>query len=153
MKSNTTTTQSAPSRGRDAHEERSNEEPRKDYADMDEVSEADEAGPSQGTEVQTMIIGSLSNKKRHVLNKQKVTESYSSTKTDVQNSITAFFDAHEDQADAVHTAQLKRLADLTAVKATIEAQMTTKLAHLRALYDAHSRELTSVVASRIKELK
>lgn len=55
--------------------------------------------------------------------------------------------------DAAHRAQLNQLADLLAVKATLEAQMTTKLAYLRALYSAHSKELFTVVDARIKELK
>lgn len=55
--------------------------------------------------------------------------------------------------DTAHRAQLTRLADLLAQKASLESQMASKLARLRASYDARSKELIAVVDTRIKELK
>ncbi|KAH6612705.1 hypothetical protein C7974DRAFT_84049 [Boeremia exigua] len=155
-KSNTSTTQSVSRPGRNARkraDEKPGEDARQDCADTIEESEDVEAEPSQGTAVQDMIIGNLNARQRHTVNKKKVKENYSSTAADLQNNITVFFDAHEKEADAVHRAQMERLTDLLARKSTIEAQMIAKLTSLRALYDAHSKELTSVVGSRIKELK
>ncbi|KAF3039966.1 hypothetical protein E8E11_001522 [Didymella keratinophila] len=125
-----------------------------DSAGVDDEAEDDAIEPSQGTAVQSMIIGGLNNqKKRHHVNKKQVKEKYGCTKTEVQNSIATLFDEHEEQADTAHSAQLKRLANLIALKASLESQMTTKLAHLQTMYDTHSRELSDVLDSRIKELK
>jgi hypothetical protein len=63
------------------------------------------------------------------------------------------YPTNANSSDAVHRVQLTRLAELLAHKAALESQMTTKLAHLRAAYDAHSKELSFVVDSRIEELK
>lgn len=73
---------------------------------------------SQGTAVQNMITGSISNvrqdvlvrgfptetltipqqKKRHIVNKKQVKEKYSRTKTELHDNITALFEEHEEQA-------------------------------------------------------
>ncbi|KAJ4380061.1 hypothetical protein N0V86_004368 [Didymella sp. IMI 355093] len=116
---------------------------------IEEEVEDDGVEPSQGTAVQNMIMGSLNNqKKRHDVKKKQVKEEYSRTKTQVQDNITTLFEEHEEQA-----AQLKRLADLIALKAALESQMTTKLAHLQAMHDTHSQELSEVIETRIKALK
>lgn len=60
-------------------------------------------------------------------------------------------DAHPRQA--AHHAQLNRLAELLATKAAIESQMATKVADLRALYDTHAKELSTIVDLRVKQLK
>lgn len=52
-----------------------------------------------------------------------------------------------------HQAQLNRLQDLLAQKAGIEDAMTKQLAGLQKTYDAHSRDLESVVNRRLKEMK
>ncbi|KAF2630745.1 hypothetical protein BU25DRAFT_488894 [Macroventuria anomochaeta] len=156
-KSSITAAQTASRQGPTARKqvvEEYDEDTQTDCMDMDDEVEDDQLDSSQGTAVQNVIMGGLSNqKKRHVVNKKKVKEDYSRTKTKLQDNITAFFDEHEDQSDTAHRAQLNRLADLLAMKATLESQMTSKLAHLRAAYDAHSKELSTVVDSRIKELK
>jgi hypothetical protein len=52
-----------------------------------------------------------------------------------------------------HAAQLKRLQDLLKQKAKIELAMQAKLGALRSSYDAHSRDLESVLSARIRELE
>ncbi len=100
------------------HEDGLNDETGQDPADVHAGSEVGEAGSSQSTEVQSMIVGSLSNvcqrsltcdcvhghlmlqqqKQRHNINKQKVKDSYNGTKINLQNSIAGFFDSQEDHA-------------------------------------------------------
>ena len=53
---------------------------------------------------------------------------------------------------AAHEAQLIRLKELLDQKANIEAAMEAKLEALRSSYDAHSRDLESVLSTRIMEL-
>ncbi|KAJ4984661.1 hypothetical protein SVAN01_09850 [Stagonosporopsis vannaccii] len=157
MSTNSPAAQRASSLGLSAHknvDEEAHDNTQTDYDVVNYESQHDEPQLPQGTEVQKMIIGNLNDKKMHLaVNKKKVKKDYGSVKANLQDDITAFFDAHEAKSNATHSAQLKRLADLLAAKATIESQMTAKLAHLRAHYDAHSRELTSVVGAKIKELK
>ena len=52
-----------------------------------------------------------------------------------------------------HQAQIKRLQELLARKAEIEARMAEKLKHLRESYDAHSRDLERVISYKINTLK
>ncbi|KAF3005727.1 hypothetical protein E8E13_006243 [Curvularia kusanoi] len=116
--------------------------------------ENDDDSPSQDSQVKDKIIEGLTKQKDSYLNdKKKVKKDYESTKVNLQKDIKAFFDAHEDESEAAHNAQLNRLAELLALKASIEAQMTTKLADLRAEYQIHSNELLAAVNSRIKDWK
>jgi hypothetical protein len=48
---------------------------------------------------------------------------------------------------------LQRLRDLLAYKARLERDMEARLTHLRESYDAHSRDVESVLNHRIKDLK
>ncbi|KAF1929624.1 uncharacterized protein M421DRAFT_91467 [Didymella exigua CBS 183.55] len=117
-------------------------------------TEDNNVDPSQGTAVQNMSIGVLSNQaKCHIANKKQVKKKFSLAKTELQNNIITLFEEHEEQADTAHSAQLKRLADLIALKASLESQMTTKLAHLQTEYETHSRELSGIIEARIRELK
>ncbi|KAF3034702.1 hypothetical protein E8E12_005630 [Didymella heteroderae] len=70
-----------------------------DPEDVEDEAEDDDIESSQGTAVQNMIIGGLSNqKKRHVVNKKQVKEKYSRARIEVQNDIAALFEEHEEQA-------------------------------------------------------
>lgn len=54
---------------------------------------------------------------------------------------------------SAHQAQLNRLQDLLAQKAGIEDAMTKQLVSLQKAYDAHSRDLESVLRRRLEEMK
>lgn len=54
---------------------------------------------------------------------------------------------------AAHQAQLRGLQDLLAQKANIEAAMTKQLASLQKTYDAHSRDLETVITRQLQDMK
>ncbi|KZM23163.1 uncharacterized protein EKO05_0008386 [Ascochyta rabiei] len=153
-KSSTTTAQNMSRQSRRPVDEETDEETLADRTDMADETEDDEPDALQGPKHQKMMFQSLDDqKKRHASNKKGVKEAYSATKSSLQDDINKLFDEHEDQSNTAHRAQLARLADLLALKASLESQMARKLADLSAAYDTHSEELCRAVDSRIKELK
>ncbi|EAT89112.1 hypothetical protein HBI56_035900 [Parastagonospora nodorum] len=120
-------------------------------ADHDDQEESQEETQSKSAEelLSTMVVGA---RKRHVAKKKKVIESYSTTAETIETSIDTLFDEHEEKSSAAHEAQLIRLKELLDQKANIEAAMEAKLEALRSSYDAHSRDLESVLSTRIMEL-
>lgn len=61
--------------------------------------------------------------------------------------------ANTTSRSSIHNAKLKRLQQLINHKAKLETIMDTKLQSLKASYDAHSRDVESVLKQRIKELQ
>ncbi|KAH7077042.1 hypothetical protein FB567DRAFT_552602 [Paraphoma chrysanthemicola] len=130
--------------------------------EMDEVENADEMDMEEDDQdeqtpdgpVEELVSNMVNDaRKRHAARKQNITKSFDIASETVQNSITTLFDQHEAKASSAHQAQMKRLTDLLAHKARLEQDMEARLTHLREIYDAHSRDVESVLKRRIKELE
>ncbi|KAH7072757.1 hypothetical protein BKA63DRAFT_49904 [Paraphoma chrysanthemicola] len=128
-------------------DEEMNEVENSDEMDMEE----DEQTPDGPVEE---LVSNMVNdaRKRHAARKQNIIKSFNTATETVQNSITTLFDQHKAKAFSAHQAQMKRLTDLLAHKARLEQDMEARLTHLREIYDAHSRDVESVLKRRIKEL-
>ncbi|EOA80739.1 uncharacterized protein SETTUDRAFT_99677, partial [Exserohilum turcica Et28A] len=92
-------------------------------------------------------------RKRLAVRKQKVAQAYGNSRDELEHNINNAFDQHSEQESSAHRAQLERLQHLVAHKASIEAAMAKQLAGLKKAYDAHSRDVQSVVSRRLKEMK
>ncbi|KAF2854773.1 hypothetical protein T440DRAFT_496138 [Plenodomus tracheiphilus IPT5] len=125
-----------------------------DSMNTDGDAEDPEGSQDAGSQPLQRLVGTIvgDQRKRFDARKKAVNDSYSVECKQLKSSINAVFDEHEEKASSAHEAQLKRLQELLAQKANIEAAMAKKLASLRADYDAHSQDLEAVLKRRIKEL-
>ncbi|CBX90429.1 hypothetical protein IAQ61_001935 [Plenodomus lingam] len=122
--------------------------------DSDRDAEDPEGSQDAGSQPLQHLIGTIvgDQRRRFDARKSAIGSSYNASRKEVEGSINALFDKHEEQASSAHEAQLNRLQDLLAQKANIEAAMSKKLSSLRADYDAHSQDLEAVLHRRIKDL-
>ncbi|KAH9860657.1 hypothetical protein J1614_011988 [Plenodomus biglobosus] len=158
----TTTTQTTSRQGHKQARNQIVEEEIEERADLTETSSMDTDGDtedleeSQDADSQPLqqLIGTIvvDQRRRFDARKKAVNVSYIADHKEIELSIKTMFDDHEEKASSAHKAQLKRLEELLAQKAKIEAAMAKKLASLRADYDAHSQDLEAVLNRRIKDL-
>lgn len=97
----------------------------------------------------TMHLTSTANKSACVKHPQRMLFSSNSSSVSMHTANSGF----DTCRSSAHRAQLERLQHLVAHKASIEAAMAKQLAGLKKAYDAHSRDVQSVVSRRLKEMK
>ncbi|KAI4951156.1 hypothetical protein J4E91_003861 [Alternaria rosae] len=108
---------------------------------------------SDGTLEQMMVKMVDDRRKYHNMSKKNIGIAYNKKKEEMGEAINVVFDTHKADASTAHQTQLKRLQDLLGQKICIETAMGRQLASLQKIYNAHSRDLETVIERRLREMK
>ncbi|EMD61881.1 hypothetical protein COCSADRAFT_183043 [Bipolaris sorokiniana ND90Pr] len=104
--------------------------------------------------LEQLMVNMVADQRKYLAaRKQDITEDYIEQRAVVLDDIHMAFGDYEKEASAAHQAQLRGLQDLLAQKANIEAAMTKQLASLQKTYDAHSRDLETVITRQLQDMK